>query len=666
MQLNPEHRYFWDQIHSLFGTILVFDRDLRIVYASERATRHMPALENTPDLLDVFTLQRPASIGSFADAAAQVGALFLMVAKDESFALRGQVIQYDNQGEDVLIFCGAPWLFWMTTNRPEVKLGLQDFSAQDVQLDQLFYMSTEKRMVDDLEALNAQLQDAKHQLEEAQQAKSAFFAQMSHEMRTPLNGVVSALALLREKSMPREAKELLELAQSSSRNLLRVINYVLDVSKIEAEESLELRPFRVADLLSSTTEIVAARAREKSIALDYHIDPALSEYYEGDPDRLQQSLLNLVVNAIKFTDQGSVSVEVVPAQAADCSVRFEVNDTGIGIAKADQARIFEPFVSDRPGSANSSEQGTGLGLDIVRRSAETMNGRVGVSSAPGSGSSFWIELPLTEADAPPAAHKNLRGTDSATIGEVGADVRILLVDDNETNLMLGTMLFESLGVSVTPAATGEEAVRLANPADMDIVFMDISMPGMDGYEATRAIRKTYDSEALPIVALSAYASSIERTKAEEAGMDDYLTKPMNPEDGVAVIQRLLADAPPAEVASGEDQADSTKLVDKAVLQNLHAQIGTDNLNTVIGKFLEEARQRWNALENAADYATRAREAHTLASTCGSFGLPIAASELRTVELAAQQETPCDPAQLEALGALLRRSLERLSHALPDL
>ena len=661
MELDPDHRYFWEQIHGLFGSILVIDRDLRITYASDQVVRHMPALEAAPGLLDAFSVQRPGRLATFEDALEQIGSLFLLIAADESFALRGQVIRYNNQGQEVLIFCGAPWLFWLTANRPDLRLGLADFSPQDVQLDQLFYMSTEKNMIADLESLNAELKLAKEQLEDAHEAKNAFFAQMSHEMRTPLNGVVSALALLREQRMTEDARDILDLARSSSSNLLRVINYVLDVAKIEAAEDIEERPFALEDLITFTSEIVSARAMEKSIDLRTSINPALCANYRGDPDRLQQTLLNLVINAIKFTDEGSISIEVLPATAPDYTVRFEVNDTVIGIPKKDHIRIFEPFFSTATGAAGTRDQGTGLGLDIVRRNAEVMGGRVGVSSAPGTGSSFWLELPLaesTESEAPrPAAPQA-----EATAKDIGAiNAHLMLVDDNETNLMLGTMVFESLGITVTPVSSGEEAVQRADPAVHDLIFMDISMPGMDGYEATRAIRLQYDEQSLPVVALSAYASSVERNKASEAGMNGYLTKPMQQHESLAVLRKFL---PAARFggkakAAGGDAKNTASLVDTATLDALRAQIGDTNLKTVIDKFQDEARKRWAALTAAGDHDSRAREAHTLASTCASFGLPPAADALRKIEERAKQATPEAADSLAQAGDLLDQSLADL-------
>ena len=664
MKLDPNHVYFWEQINSLFGAILVIDGDMNITYASPSVLRYMPELSEPTGLLEAFTLKRPGRIASFDDAKGHIGSLFLMIAKDEKYALRGQMIRYDNLGKEVLIFCGAPWLFWLTTNRPELKLQMDDFSAQDVQLDQLFYMSTEKRMVEALEMLNAELQQAKEQLEDAQQAKNAFFAQMSHEMRTPLNGVVSALALLREHPMSEEAGEILNLARSSSRNLLRVINYVLDVSKLEATEGLQAHPFRIKDLVGATLDIVSARAQEKGIEVIPRIDDSIAGTYEGDPGHIQQALLNLVINAIKFTREGSVTLAVVPATHEPCNLRFEVIDTGVGIAKEDQERIFEPFVSASTAGGSHQDQGTGLGLDIVRRNVAMMNGLMSLNSEVGQGSTFWIELALPELeDTPEPEAADTRP--AKELGEVHIDARVILVDDNETNLMLGTMLLEGIGMSVTAANSGAKAIELADPANVDVVLMDISMPDMDGYEATREIRKTYSSEQLPIIALSAFASSVEMEKAYDAGMNDYLTKPMNRDEGARVIAKYIDAARVTEQSKEPDMNASNNAVeiDQQTLDELNSQIGIDNLKTVITKFMGEARQRWVSLEGADDHATRAREAHTLASTCASFGLPSASRALREVEERAKNNESEDPANVTRVGNLLESSLVELDTTL---
>ena len=190
-----------DPLLELFSVVMVLDRELRVTFASEPLIRHMPSLDTHPTLCEAFKLLRPGSVESFHDLESNLGSLFLLTSIDETFAVRGQVIKGSGDADDALVFCGSPWLFWMNSNRPEVKLGLKDFSPQDVQIVQLFYMATESRMVQDLERLNTELKEAKKEVDEAQAARSAFFAQMSHEMRTPLKGVVRALSLMREQSV---------------------------------------------------------------------------------------------------------------------------------------------------------------------------------------------------------------------------------------------------------------------------------------------------------------------------------------------------------------------------------------------------------------------------------------------------------------------------------
>jgi CheY-like chemotaxis protein/HPt (histidine-containing phosphotransfer) domain-containing protein len=446
-----------------------------------------------------------------------------------------------------------------------------------------------------------------------------------------------------------------------------VINYILDVSKIEADEGLKIQALNLGELIASTLEIVAASAREKGLAVRSRIDPALGPCHEADPDRLQQILLNLLVNAIKFTDEGSVSVEALPATAPECSVRFEVNDTGVGIDKTNQTRIFAPFVSQGNIGESSSAQGTGLGLDIVSRSVQAMGGRVGVSSAPGAGSSFWVELPLAEAASDVASDARWHSAEAPREAVESIDARVMLVDDNETNLMLGTMIFESLGMTVTPVSSGAEAVQLADPAKQDLIFMDISMPGMDGYEATRLIRQRFSAKSLPVIALSAYASSVENRKAQDAGMNDYLVKPMNLDDGVAVIRsHLPADRLRLTGGVEHDSHTESVLIDEQTLRDLKRQIGQESLNTVIGKFLGEARSRWALLQGGVDSESRGREAHTLASTCSSFGLTPVADALRAVEARARNCEIEESEQLDRINALLEQSLTRLSAVVSQL
>jgi CheY-like chemotaxis protein len=398
---------------------------------------------------------------------------------------------------------------------------------------------------------------------------------------------------------------------------------------------------------------------EKNLALHCHSSDGLAHSYLGDSPRLRQVLLNLVINAIKFTERGAVSITAVPADSEDQSLRIEVADTGVGIPREMQAQIFEPFTRLESQATGAEEEGTGLGLDIVRRNIEAMGGRIGVASSPGVGSTFWIELPLEacESGQPQAAAHH--PAPSAVERFTG---RVLLVDDNETNLMLGSMILEGMGVAVMQANSGELAVATALDAPVDLVLMDISMPGMDGYEATRLIREERSADDLPVVALTAYASSEERRKSEAVGMNDYLTKPIERGRLVEVLSRWMVAAPEAPTAAGDSEG-----VDREVLDSMRDQIGLENLNTVIGKFCVEAGDRWQALASAGSSADLAREAHTLGSTCRSFGLPSVADSLKDIERAAKSGAAvADIDELAAIGTRLEAGLRSLQATLQSL
>jgi signal transduction histidine kinase/DNA-binding NarL/FixJ family response regulator len=655
--LSPGQAVELEALQSLFSVFMVLDRDLRIVHGSDVLERHVPVTSEQPPLTQVFELIRPASVTCFDEAVRHLNSLFLLVASDQSFAIRGQLICRIIEGQDYLVFCGAPWLSWLTNHRPELKLSLKDFSPQDVQFDQLFYMTTEKRMVEDLERLNEQLRVAKEEAEVAQASKDAFFAQMSHEMRTPLNGVVSALALLKDQGLSGRPGELLDLASKSSVNLMQVINYVLDISKLESSDSQsENLEFDLVEMITSVMDIVRARALEKGLELRSRIDSAVSSTYLGDAARLRQALLNLAINAIKFTDTGTITLNVTQATMEEQTIRLEVTDTGEGIREEDQGMIFEPFSTAEHSDAHMGQHGTGLGLDIAKRNIESMSGKIGVSSAPGMGATFWIELPFPAVTGSAAGPSEAAATVDANTEFAG---RVLLVDDNETNLMLGTMILEGMGVTVIPASSGEEAVKLATSSSPDLVLMDISMPGIDGFEATRQIRASLDAQSLPVVALTAYASSVEQAKSEKCGMNDYLTKPIEREKLVAALEAWLPRIE-REASEVHGQATHEGQVDREALDNLLQQIGRDNLASVITKFCDEADRRWSALESASNESDLARESHTLASTCRSFGLPAVADKLNCIERHAKfGDEPGGPPCVMETGRQLKRGLLEL-------
>jgi len=654
----------WERMNRLFTVIMVLDRELNIIRSSETLQRHLPRVMDSPPLLETFEIKRPAAVRTFEEVRNHADTLYLLVARDDTFAVRGQIIDLGKREGEYLCFLGSPWLSWIHANSKAPDVGLTDFAPQDAQMDQLFYISTEKRMVEDLERLNEELQSATEELQAAQEAKNAFFAQMSHELRTPLNGVVSALGLLRNQGLTGQAETLVNLAGESSRNLMQVINYVLDVSKLElAQPASEEIPFDLPEMIASVVSIVRASALEKGLVLRSHIDARLSSSYLGNGSLLRQCLLNLVTNAIKFTDEGEVNVTVTPALEDGMTLRIEVSDTGIGIAPEDQGIIFEPFRRGKDKGAGNRGSGTGLGLDIARRNLRYMGGNLGVTSTPGEGSTFWLELPCSAVVSDTMATQ----IQSTQIGEGGKLIgRVLLVDDNETNLMLGQMILDSMGLDVICAASGEAAVAAARDENPDLVLMDISMPGIDGFEATRQIRAFRDAGSLPIVALTAYASSVEREMSEACGMDGYLTKPIVLEE---LGKTLSAWLPPGDdvspLRSDDLKDDSTaSAVDHAVLDELAGQIGNANLTRVIDKFLEEVDVRWAALEGASSQTELAREAHTLAGTCRSFGLPSIGDKIACIEKHARfGEAAGEPPCIATTGRELRQGAAALKTAM---
>lgn len=631
-EMNSVEAAYFKSLLDLFSVVFVLDRDLNVVFSSDTLLRHVPELESQPVIFNVFELSRPRSLKTYDDMVEKVGSLFLLTTLKGHFAVRGQFIRGTENERDYLVFCGAPWLQWINTNLPDVKLGISDFSAQDVQLDQLVYMATESNMVADLERLNSELLKAKVEVDKAQAARNAFFAQMSHEMRTPLNGVVSALTLMQEEGLQGRAADMLALAQKSSRNMLQVINYVLDISKLEAMDvEGDQVEFDLQELVDSVVEITRPRALEKQLDLRVSNNAVMASVYLGNATALRQVLLNLVVNAVKFTDAGSVSIDIDSGRSDGMSVRIEVADTGIGIPPEEQSVVFEPF-STVVGSGNTVlGDSTGLGLDIAKRSVEAMGGSIGLVSSPGAGSRFWIELPLAALESDSIDNR-------AALEQVArAEFRgpVLLVDDNETNLTLMRMILESMGANVTPASSGEEAVELAIANDFRLVLMDISMPGIDGFEATRRIRAFKSSGALPVVALTAFTGSQEQTQSHDVGMDGYLTKPVEPGALAEVLSKYLLSSEPDESSGTNDNSAEGSAVDMGVVQQLKAQIGIANLVSVIDKFSDESERRWLSLEKASSHGELAREAHTLASTCRSFGLPQVADELSEIEESAK-------------------------------
>ena len=464
-------------------------------------------------------------------------------------------------------------------------------------------------------AMQEALIAARAAAEAAAQAEADFLANMSHELRTPLNSIVGFSRLLADApELTQDTRRRAVLVRDASRALVSIVNDVLDVSRFEAE-GVTLSPEAVDlnELVEATAELVRDEAEAKGvdIALDL---PLVPQRVLVDPTRLRQTLLNLIGNAVKFTDKGAVEVSL--GMDARGRMRFAVKDTGIGIAPERQAKIFERF-TQADTSVVRRFGGSGLGLAISRSIIEAMGGQIGVFSTEGFGATFWFIL-----DLPPAPALGwIEATKPDEPTHRGA--RVLLVDDNAGNCELFRALLEPAGVDVTCASSGPEGIALVRTTGFDMVFMDVQMPGMDGLEATRRLR-ALGFDALPIVALTANVLVAQIEKCKQAGMNDHLSKPFGSKDLLASIARWAQPAAPAAEPS----------VDESTFTALRRALGPEKFAGFLDK-LDGQLDELTALLEAApvDAAALAAKAHSVRGYAGSLGFSDLNTALEALEKA---------------------------------
>jgi len=510
------------------------------------------------------------------------------------------------------------------------------------------------------------LKETKEAAEAADRAKTRFLAGMSHEIRTPLNALLGFLGLLSEQeNITEEQLTWIRTAQQSGASLLHLINETLDFSRIEAGKmELDAHDFDIRELVESTMSALAPKAEAKGLKFTAGVDPAVPVRIVEDSGRLRQVLINLLDNAIKFTDSGSIELKVkaVDHNSLPC-LHFSISDTGRGIPESEHDAVFGEFT--RLAESGKLTSGTGLGLSIARRVVELMGGRIDYENRDNRGTCFWFEIPMAAA------------SDTETEAEVSSlqekagrlpKSRILLADDSPANQMVALAMLRESGCTVDTASDGMEAVEAIRALPYDLVLMDISMPEMDGLQATGAIRELPgNTGSIPIIAMTAHAIVGDREKFIDAGMNDYLSKPITKQGLYEILEKWLpaGNADMAEDARNPASDEtSPAILDTRVFDQLARDTSEEIVPRMLATFCKETRARLETLKqlggDSTDIEQLQREAHTLKSSAATFG----AIELQRV--ASNVEAACRNGEQALAWSMLDALQDSIEHTLAAL
>ncbi|MGI8893636.1 MAG: tetratricopeptide repeat protein [Bacteroidia bacterium] len=484
----------------------------------------------------------------------------------------------------------------------------------------------------DIEEIKTQKEIA----ERSADLKDQFLANVSHEIRTPMNGVLGMVDLLAETKLTAEQHEYVNSIKLTATNLVVVINDILDISKINAGKlDFTEAEFDLHALLKQIVNLFKIRAKQKNIKISIHIDNNVSAKLLGDPVRVNQILMNLLGNAVKFTEVGSVQLEIklIDQSQGGVKIAFNVIDTGIGIPADRLFSIFESFTQVSNSRARKFE-GAGLGLTITKQLVNLMNGSISVSSQLGLGSTFKVELPfmLPVEESPVKKSHLLVEANNVVAEDLITGVKILLVEDNKVNQFLAKKLLTRMGFEIDIAGDGDTAIEKLHKKYFDLILMDVQMPGMTGYEVTQKIRLCDKSiNSIPIIALTAYASTTEKDKAIASGMNDYITKPYSQQELLSVIKKYLKPKPQPQtqsipvVSAPAKRKRKTPVVNGKVHNHLKTMVNgnKEDMISLIEIFLEQLPVQLEELEeaiNKRDWQLSHQIAHKLKSSISILGV----------------------------------------------
>jgi two-component system, sensor histidine kinase and response regulator len=518
--------------------------------------------------------------------------------------------------------------------------------------------------------LESHLRVALNEADQANRLKSEFLANMSHEIRTPMNAIIGLSHLAIKACADDRQRGYLDKIQLSARNLLGIINDILDFSKIEAGRmEVEEIPYRLQEVIDQVVSIAQLKAEEKGLTLEVTIDPLLPPILVGDPLRLSQVLLNLIGNAIKFTEHGGVSLQLLRQNSSN-QITFRVIDSGIGMSAEQLGRLFQSF-TQADASTTRKYGGTGLGLAISRNLVQMMGGDLSVESREGEGSCFSFSLPCREATQLPTQQRHhFSQEDMARL--IGGQV--LLVEDNLINIQVAGELLEGLGIEVTIARSGVEALQQLAVGNYDLILMDVQMPDMDGFEATRQLRCSPQWQEIPVIALTANAMSGDRERCLAAGMNDYLSKPIDPDELQSMLLRWMPErAQSVPVAGIRSPVADPEL--PAVIAGIDIDAGIARLRgnkplyrQILLEFIEEYRHLPSQLQDSRDKQQWLPLLHNLkgvSATVGAQRLSELCAEFeRRLQLEADPDlTPLANELQAVVDALLSSGID--NHALAE-